>query len=144
MKGKWWPGQSSYGEGRGPGNMQALSLIKARRCRPADEVWPHLALIKVQLPPAWPALAQFSRQCATRPVHYTWGMWEHPPWTSSCMHGHLVAASVWRQEPLQWPGKCLVDWHSPPCWRPLTSLILEICRAVCPPPLSAGLFSYAA
>lgn len=74
------------GEGRGPGNMQALSLIKARRCRPADEVWPHLALIRFQLPPAWPALAQPSRQRTTRPVHCTWGTWGHPPQPNSALH----------------------------------------------------------
>lgn len=74
------------GEGRGPGNMQALSLIKARMCRPADEVWPHLALITFQLPPAWPALAQPSRQLARRPAHCTWGVWGHPPWSNSALH----------------------------------------------------------
>lgn len=128
------------GEGRGPGNMQALSLIKARRCRPADKVWPHLALIRFQLPPAWPALAQPSRQRTTRPVHCTWGTWGHPPQPNSALHAQTPDRCLCSASKYHGPGKlltahfclalALLSFLGIPS--SMTALTLEICKTVWP------------
>lgn len=50
LKGKRWPAGRRWGRAGVLGTLRPLSLIKAARCRPTGEVWPHLALIRCRRP----------------------------------------------------------------------------------------------
>ena len=88
------------------GTLRPLSLIKAQRCRPTGEVWPHLALIRRWRLAAGSALAHRPSETGAPPAAL-------PP--------HLVAQ--WRARPGTWttgsPAACRTH---PPAALPLRAL----------------------
>lgn len=77
------------------GTLRPLSLIKAWRCRPTGEVWPHLALIRLRRPAVGSVLAHRPSETGALPAAL-------PP--------HLVAQ--------RWPSRALgprgAQWHPAP------------------------------